>query len=329
MSCFVKGRFGFVSGKEFFDERCNKFGKWCVTLSNTEKHIQMKSYKFLAVLLAMCISSGLLAQDEPTAPTPPPAPKTNSDTTRIKIGDLKVILVDEHSDKDEDSEITIGDDGDDSVSKSELTFWGGIDMGVNILLNPDGTSKMEGDNAWLEQDYSKSFSWSINVFETKIRLIKDYVGIYTGAGLTYNSYGFEKNIIPVVLNDSLYGLYIPDSLYKFSKNKLRATYLRIPLMLEFNTSADPERTFHVAAGVTGGWKIGSITKREFNFEDAGHKNRVKDDFALTPFTLDASARVGYRNFTLFANYGLTPLFNKNKITPEVYSMTVGLSIIPF
>lgn len=289
----------------------------------------MKSYQFIAVLLALCTSSGLVAQDE-TPPPPPPKPQTNVDTTRIKIGDLKVILVDEHADENEDAEITIGDDNEDNgPSKSELTFWGGLDIGVNILLNSDGTSKMEGEKAWLEQDYSKSFSWSFNLFETKIRLIKDYAGIVTGAGLTYNSYGFEKNVIPTVVNDSLYGYTVPDSLYKFTKNKLRATYLRIPLILEFNTSSDPDRTFHVAGGVIGGWKIGSITKRNYDFEDAAHKNRVKDDFALTPFTLDATARIGYRNFTLFANYGLTPLFDKNKNTPEVYNMTVGLQIIPF
>ena len=254
------------------------------------------------------------------------------DTTKIAVGDLKLVLV---NDDKVGASVSTGDDDDDEPMtdqelKSALTFWSGVDAGVNILLDKNNSTDFTNEHEWLDLDYSRSMSWSFNLVDAKIRLVKDYVGIYTGLGLTYNSYGLKENVRLMANNDSTYADradslagYIP-----FTKNKLRASYLRIPLMLEFNTSLDPERTFHVSAGVIGGWNMGTINKVKYEEDGNDVKNRSKGDYNLTPFTLDASVRVGYRNFTLFANYGLTPLFEDGK-GPEVYPLTVGLCVIPF
>ena len=254
------------------------------------------------------------------------------DTTKIAVGDLKLVLV---NDDKVGASVSTGDDDDDEPMtdqelKSALTFWSGVDAGVNILLDKNNSTDFTNEHEWLDLDYSRSMSWSFNLVDAKVRLVKDYVGIYTGLGLTYNSYGLKENVRLMANNDSTYADradslagYIP-----FTKNKLRASYLRIPLMLEFNTSLDPERTFHVSAGVIGGWNMGTINKVKYEEDGNDVKNRSKGDYNLTPFTLDASVRVGYRNFTLFANYGLTPLFEDGK-GPEVYPLTVGLCVIPF
>ncbi|MDP4588619.1 MAG: PorT family protein [Flavobacteriales bacterium] len=259
------------------------------------------------------------------------------DTTKIAVGDLKLVLV---NDDKVGASVSTGDDDDDEPMtdqelKSALTFWSGVDAGVNILLDKNNSTDFTNEHEWLDLDYSRSMSWSFNLVDAKIRLVKDYVGIYTGLGLTYNSYGLKENVRLMANNDSTYANIIPtdraDSLggyIPFTKNKLRASYLRIPLMLEFNTSLDPERTFHVSAGVIGGWNMGTINKVKYEEDGNDVKNRSKGDYNLTPFTLDASVRVGYRNFTLFANYGLTPLFEDGK-GPEVYPLTVGLCVIPF
>lgn len=259
------------------------------------------------------------------------------DTTKIAVGDLKLVLV---NDDKVGASVSTGDDDDDEPMtdqelKSALTFWSGVDAGVNILLDKNNSTDFTNEHEWLDLDYSRSMSWSFNLVDAKIRLVKDYVGIYTGLGLTYNSYGLKENVRLMANNDSTYANIIPtdraDSLggyIPFTKNKLRASYLRIPLMLEFNTSLAPERTFHVSAGVIGGWNMGTINKVKYEEDGNDVKNRSKGDYNLTPFTLDASVRVGYRNFTLFANYGLTPLFEDGK-GPEVYPLTVGLSVVPF
>jgi hypothetical protein len=255
--------------------------------------------------------------------------QTESDTTNIMIGDKQILVIEPKTPSDS-TVINLPDSMSDNFdSKHTLTHWDGIDVGVNMLLTKNGSMTMDSASQWLDLDYSRSFSWRFNIFEEKIRFYKDYVGLIVGAGLTYNSYGLKNNVrIQTSDSSATYAVTVPDSIMDYSKNKLRASYVNVPLMLEINTSRDNDKCFHIAAGVIGGWKMGSITKQKW--ENGGEKNeyRNKADYNLSPFTLDASARIGYRNFTVFATYGLTPLFQKNK-GPEVYPVTVGLQIVPF
>lgn len=274
-----------------------------------------------ALALAALTSNVTFAQNEARPDTVYLPAK--ADTTRIMLGGTQLILINTN-----DKTTTVNPDNDDEPLTArelsqELTFWAGIDLGVNTLVNaaPD-------DAAWLDTEEIRSLSWSFNFYEEKIRLVKNYVGILTGAALTYNSYGIKTNSRIQHTPDSTFATEVPDSLYRFSKNKLRATYLRVPLMLEFNTSEDPDRTFHIAVGAIGGLRIGSITKQIYEIDGQEYRDRVKSDFNLSPFTLDAAVRVGYRSFTLWANYGLTPLFENGK-GPEVYPLSVGLSLAMF
>jgi hypothetical protein len=276
---------------------------------------------FYTAFLALLFSTNLFAQTTP-------------DTTNIVIGDKKIIVIDSNPKSDTTStDLNFDTDEDnednDFDQKSELTHWGGIDVGVNMLLNKNGGTSLDTNSTWLELDYSRSLSWRFNIIEEKIRLYKDYIGLIVGAGLTYNSYGLKNNV-DVSTRDSsaTFAFAIEDSIRDYSKNKFRASYIHVPLMLEFNTSQDNDRSFHVAAGVIGGWKMGSIVKQKWEDQNDKHQARRKSDFNLSPFTLDATARVGYKNFTVFATYGLTSLFEKNK-GPEVYPVTVGLQIVPF
>jgi Outer membrane protein beta-barrel domain len=272
-----------------------------------------------ATLFALLLALGAISQVKP-------------DTTNITIGDKEIIVIDQSPEKDT-TDVTFDEDDEDiedtSDQKSELTHWGGIDLGVNMLLNKSGGTTMDSNATWLELDNSRSLSWRINLFEEKIRIYKDYVGIIIGAGLTYNSYGLKNNV-DVSTRDSsgTYAWVVPDTIRDYSKNKLRASYVNVPLMLEFNTSDDNEKSFHLAAGVIGGWKMGSIIKQKWEDDNERNELRRKADFNMTPFTLDATARVGYKNLTVFATYGLTPLFKKDK-GPEVYPVTVGIQLVPF
>jgi len=247
------------------------------------------------------------------------------DTTRIKIGDMKVIMIDEHP----NDSTSVGFDGIDADdSRNELTHWAGIDLGVNFLVNADGTSSFDGENKWLDLDPIRSMSWSFNVVEGKIRFVKDYVGLIVGAGLQYNSYGFKNNVNLVANADTTYGILIPDSVVSYTKNKLRASYLTVPLILEFNTSDDNQKCVHLGVGAVGGLRLGSITKNRYEMDNREHKDRVKSDYNLSDWKLDLTARVGYRNFTVFANYGLLSLFDKNE-GPEVYTMSAGIALVPW
>lgn len=249
------------------------------------------------------------------------------DTTHIQIGAMKVLMINEEDHNDGSHDVSFEMEDDDRL---ELTHWGGIDIGVNMLRTPDGKIGVdEAENGWLLLDYARSMSWRFNVLEEKIRLVKDYAGILVGAGLTYNSYGLKNNV-DVLKDDSLgtIGVYRnPDEL-EYTKNKLRASYVNVPVMLEFNTSEDPDKAFHIAAGVVGGWRMGAMSKKKFEQNGEEQRLRRKSDFNFSDWSLDASVRVGFSDVTLWANYGLTPVFLKDK-GPEVYNLSVGVQIIPF
>jgi hypothetical protein len=248
--------------------------------------------------------------------------QNDSDTTNIRLGSKKITIV-------EDKDTTTVEAKNNDVDKYSLTYWGGLDLGVNMLFTKDGSTTMPDEYNWLELDYTRSLSWRLNLFEKKARIIQDYVGIVTGVGFTWNSYGLKNNVSLETRDSSAtYAITIPDTVMNFTKNKLRASYVNVPLLLEFNTSKNEDNNFHITAGVIGGWNMNTILKQKWEKGSEDGQLRRRNDFNMNPFTLDATARIGYKNFTLFATYGLTPMFKKNK-GPEVYPMTVGLQIIPW
>jgi hypothetical protein len=96
-------------------------------------------------------------------------------------------------------------------------------------------------------------------------------------------------------------------------------------MLEFNTSADSDKSFYLAAGVVGGVRMTSKTKREGEFEGKDFKEKVKGQYNLNPFKLDAAVRLGYNDWGVFANYSLLSLFEEGTTT-DLYPLTFGLSL---
>ena len=64
--------------------------------------------------------------------------------------------------------------------------WAGMDIGSTILLNADfGTDFSDGtwlDNPWWENDIANSTTFSFNMFEYKLPIFKQYLGLTTGFG---------------------------------------------------------------------------------------------------------------------------------------------------
>lgn len=249
------------------------------------------------------------------------------DTTVVKVGalDVQVFSKGQNDSLEVKTEKQIKED--DQERKNKLTHWAGIDLGVNMLTNSAQSIGLEGDAEWLRQNHARSLSWSINPWEQKVRIYKDYVGFYTGAGLIWNSYGLADSVQVVTGKEGITGVF--DSSVKRTKNKIRTSAVRVPLMLEFNTSLKPKKSFHVAMGVIGSWIYSTVTKQEFSIDDIDYTTRSKADFHVDQFALDAAVRLGYGNhFTLFANYALTPMFASNK-GPEIFPVTVGIQLVPF
>ncbi|MCB0430341.1 MAG: PorT family protein [Flavobacteriales bacterium] len=249
-----------------------------------------------------------------------------SDTTTFKLGTMKILMVDQSAPDASNDTINGDNDNDNDGKEEKLAHWDGIDLGVNGFMNANHKTGMTGNLAPYELDYARSQVWNVNLFETKIKIVKEYVGIVTGLGLSFHGYAFKKNMNLVVNADSTFS--VPDTTIDYNKNKLKVTYVQLPVLLEFNTSDDPKRTFHIAGGVLGGYKIGARLKQKYEVDGDKHVERVAGHYNLNPFQLSATVRVGYGKFTVFADYALTPLFEKNK-GPELYAFSAGVTLVGF
>lgn len=252
--------------------------------------------------------------------------ETKKDTTRFTIGEygfiiidrghrVDTLLVDEENDGKEDFEIGMGNDGDD------MTYWAGFEFGPAILLNSSGGTTI--NSSFLDLDPAQSFAYSLNLFEKRIRFGTDHVGLVTGLGFTHARYGFKDSYTLRTDGDITTGVL--DTAMSFNKNQLRAAYLNIPLLIQFNTSKTEDNNFHVAVGVIGGVRINSKTVQKFDVEGKGAKVKQRGVYNLNPFQASATARIGYKDIGLFANYSLMPLFETGA-TEEVYPLTFGLSL---
>jgi hypothetical protein len=246
---------------------------------------------------------------------------TVADTTRIELKNSYITIVSKSERDDDDDD----DDDEDEDPKYRLTWWNGIDIGVNGILNADYGMNLSQDpsTGMLEPRYGNSRYIAFNAAQIKGRIVKDYVGLTTGLTVQFYNYRFAGDDELIFSNDSMF--ISPTGERNVSKNKLRATYLGIPLLLEFNTSLNPKRTFHISAGVVGKWRIGNMYKQKFSFEGHDNKTSIKGDLGLNTWAVDGMLRVGYRRLTVFGQVGLLPLFD-NQGTQDFYTFAVGLFI---
>jgi len=206
--------------------------------------------------------------------------------------------------------------------------WAGIDLFENGFLTPLNDITLPTNHDYLSPNYGiRNLGWNLNMFEKDFRFAKGHLQLVTGVGFSFNYYAL-KNRTTLKADSSFTGTYAYDPTIEYKKNKLRESFVTIPLLLELNTSRRESRNFHIAAGVIGGLKLGSSTKQIFMVDNHTYKTVRKDDYNLFPFKLDATVRVGYGPLTLFATYSLTPLFEYGK-GPELYPFTLGLRICPF
>ena len=240
-----------------------------------------------------------------------------SDTSIIRIGkkDVKVI------DHDGGTEIRWGKDKRKDDPNRFNGHWEGIEFGFNAFDKPDYSMYDAADNDFMSLNQGKSLEFDLNFYELNIGLSKSYVGLVSGMGLSFNNYRFDnpytlqkgQNMtLPIRLN--------PENL---SKTKLAATYLNVPVLLEFQIPVNQnEGRLFINAGVIGGVKIGSHTKVKYG----NNKDKDRSGFNLNSFKYEATARVGYKDICLFANYSLTPLFQTGK-GPELTPFTIGISFL--
>lgn len=207
--------------------------------------------------------------------------------------------------------------------------WAGLEVGVNVMTNADysvynGEYGEFGD--FMDLNVGKSLTWNLNIMEFAFKNERKTFGVVTGLGFSFNDYTFNDQItmqkagnpsmtIPVLLPNDNDGRSI-------KKSKLHVNYITAPLMLEVKTPLRMGSSrLYLAGGVIGSLYLGSHTKYKYY---KGDKEKSKSGFNINQWKYELTGRIGFGDFSVFANYSMTSLF-KNGRGPEVYPLMIGIS----
>ncbi|MCF8334934.1 MAG: DUF2807 domain-containing protein [Bacteroidales bacterium] len=251
------------------------------------------------------------------------------DSVKVKLGkiDFEVIDSDTTVIRMGRSKISIDDKGNINIGKEDKkqTFnghWSGFYLGINGYMTNDDNLTPPDNYDELDLTYEKSIDVQLNIFEQNFNLVREKLGLVTGLGLHWNNYRFD-NDVKLDGNADTLAFEEPDADKNYEKSKLVATYLTVPLFLEYQTNDDNDAdSFHISAGAVGGLRIGAHSKNIVN----GNKSKQRQDFHLSPFRADAAVRIGWGKINLYGSYGLVTLF-KNDKGPELYPFSVGIQVL--
>jgi len=166
----------------------------------------------------------------------------------------------------------------------------------------------------------KSINFNIWIFEQRLNITKHKLNLLYALGLEMNNYRYARSITYLpgyptqIIRDSV----------TFSKNKLFAEYISVPVMLNFNSNpARPSRAFQASIGVSGGYLLKSRTKQVS--EERG-KVRKTDDFNLNKWRFGLTSELGYGPVKLYANFALTALHDYGL---QQYPFSIGIRLNGF
>ena len=173
--------------------------------------------KRIKLLLVLTLASSITFAQETENP---------SDTTKMKLKNKEIIIIDIEK---EDRVVVKNGDTIKKKKKSEA-HWAGVDFGFSMLMNDQFATDFSDYPYW-ENDAARSQVWNLNFAEYKFNFGTPYVGLTTGLGFSFTSLAFKDNYVLQSNADTLFATI--DTVYSYTKNKLKATYLTMPLLLEF------------------------------------------------------------------------------------------------
>lgn len=296
-------------------------------LSVIRANFKIKAMKtiYLFLILVAAFSLNLSAQEKSTgaitlsltagkdAPADTTGQAAKADTSIVKIRKKDVTVIDHKG----GTEIVWGNNHHKKRSGKFEGHWEGLEFGFNSFDKPDYSLYEVKDFMSLNQ--GKSIEVNFNFYQLDIGLVKSYVGLVSGMGLSFENYRFQNPYTIKRTGDFTEPVALTyDNL---SKTKLTASYLNVPVLLEFQIPVNhKEGRLFVNAGVIGGVKIGSHTK----VKHGDTKDKDHDGFNMNPFKYSATARVGYKDVSVYCNYSLNPLFESGK-GPGLTPFSVGIS----
>lgn len=185
-------------------------------------------------------------------------------------------------------------------------------------------------NDWYgDRDYFKS-PWNSIGFNASMMFDipftrSNVVGMGIGLGYSYfnnkSPLQFNRNFDD---NTTTAIEYLPED--KPFRNKFSANYIEIPLELRFRTKGIQHFKFMIGGKI--GYAINASTKEVQKIGSKKYATKEVNFPDLNRWRYGVTARIGIRNFAIFAAYYFSPLFKSEEST-QLYPISMGITISLF
>jgi len=274
----------------------------------------MKKLILLLATAIICLNS--MAQDAPE--------KKNENKDTIRVGGLVIV---KKGKKNNDVSVSIGGDNGKKKRKNISTNWWIVDLGFanyndkttyanagSYLVNRPGFPNLDKNDFKLRA--GKSVNVNIWVFMQRLNLVQHHVHLKYGLGVELNNYRYKSAInyneggtVPYTANTQTNAPFIFRDSISFSKNKLAADYVTVPVMLNFVTNADERKNrFSLSMGVSAGY-LYSQRNKQVSSERGKLKNR--GDYDLERFKLSYVAELGFGPVMLYGSYSPKSMYERS------------------
>ena len=275
--------------------------------------------KKLILLLAMAIICLNVSAQEDSVKT-----KQKKDT--IRVGGI-IIVKKGKNNKDGDMSVKFGGDKGRKKNSKISTNWWILDLGFanyndqtnyanagSYLVNRPGYPALDKNDFKLKA--GKSINVNIWVFMQRVSLIKRHVNLKYGLGVELNNYRYkstisykEDGLVPYTANTQTNAPFIFRDSISFSKNKLAADYLTVPVMLNFVSNPDHRKKgVSLSVGVSAGYLYSQRNKQKS--EERG-KLKNKGDYDLERFKFSYVAELGLGPVMLYGSYSPKSMYEKS------------------
>ena len=274
----------------------------------------MKQLILLLATAIICLN--LTAQEVPE--------KKDDKKDTIRIGGMIIV---KNGKKNGGASVKIGHDDGKKKRKNISTNWWIVDLGFanyndktnyanagSYLVNRPGYPALDKNDFKLKA--GKSVNVNVWVFMQRLNLIQHHVHLKYGLGVELNNYRYKSAInynedgpVPYTANTQTNAPFIFRDSISFSKNKLAADYVTVPLMLNFVTNADDRKNrFGLSVGVSAGYLYSQRNKQVSN-ERGKLKNR--GDYGLERFKFSYVAELGLGPVILYGSYSPESMYERS------------------
>ncbi len=197
----------------------------------------------------------------------------------------------------------------------------------SYIVNQPGAAPLVANDFKLRT--IKSVNVNIWFFMQRLNLIKHYVNLKYGLGLELNNYRFksaislkEGGLNPYNPSQNIDHPFVFRDSISFSKNKLAADYVTVPLMLNFRTNPNySDKGLMISAGVSMGYLYSSRNKQKSS-ERGKHKNR--GDYDVENWKFSYIGELGLGPIHLYGSYSPNSIFKKD-LSFMPYNIGIRLS----